>query len=254
MIYNWKEMKSKEIGEVRQGIVILPIGSLEQHANHLPLGTDIFIGDAIARQAAALSQKACCLLPSVTYGFSAHHMDFPGSVTLRQQTLEMLLEDIGESAVVSGFRNFVFLVSHGGNSAAVQFAVNELGKNHRECKFTMMRYWDFMREFVGEIRQTQLGGMGHAGELETSIMMYLYPELTGGGWENYQIATGDSWYHPDMFASNRIMTYKNFQDISPSGNVGTCETASPEKGKLLFDFVTKEIAEFLDGYFEEKGR
>lgn len=251
MIYYWKDLKTKEITDVQQGIAILPVGSLEQHANHLPLGTDVYLGDAIAAQAAKISEKACYLLPSVTYGFSAHHMDFSGSVTLRQKTLEMLVEDIAESAIASGFINFVFLISHGGNSAAVQFAVNELGSRHRNCKFTMMRYWDFMKEFVSEIRQTELGGMGHAGELETSVMQYLYPDLVGNEWGDYKLARGNAWYHPDMFAANRITTYMNFQDISPYGNVGTCEYASREKGKLLFDYVTKKISKFLDGYFDK---
>ncbi len=246
----WDKRKSAEFQAVSEkDIAVIVVGSCEQHAKHLPTGTDNFLGWKIAEAAAGNSRKNVYLLPIVSYGFSAHHMDFPGTITLKQKTLVHLLEDIAESVLKTGIRNLVFLISHGGNSAAVQTAVNDLGERNDSGCFVMLRYWDFMREFMEKIRDTELGGIGHAGEMETSLMKAVCPDLVGKDTEGYQLARGNEWNHPDMFAANKVTVYKNFKEISPWGNVGVPDTASKEKGEKILNYVTKEIARFFDEYF-----
>ena len=252
MKIEWDSLMTSDFQNItKQDVAVIVVGSLEQHARHLPLGTDVFLGNEIIREAAEKAKGRVFVLPPVTYGFSAHHMDFRGSITLRQKTLVALLEDIGEGVIKTGFLNLVFLISHGGNSAAVHLALNELGIKYSECKIVALRYWDFMKDFIREIRESSIGGMGHAGEMETSMMKYLYPELVSDDWKGYPLAKGNEWYHPDMFATNKIVVYQKFNTISPFGNVGVCEYASEEKGRRIVNYVGDELSRFLDGYFGE---
>ncbi len=250
MRIEWSSTRSPQFREVTKAdIAVVVVGSLEQHANHLPVGTDVFLGNAVAAAAAERSARRVYLLPPVTYGFSAHHMDFPGSITLKQRTLAAILEEIGDGVFHNGFSNLVFLNSHGGNSAAIHLAVNELGSRNEGKKVVTLRYWDFLREYIGELRESPMGGMGHAGELETSLMQYLWPGMVTDEWQEYRLAEGNEWHHPDMFAANRITTYQKFSDISPWGNVGVCDRASAEKGGKILQYLSREIGAFFDGYF-----
>lgn len=246
----WDELKAPDFKKVSsRDVAVLVIGSCEQHGKHLPTGTDAILGKKIAELAAEKSRKKVYVLPPIAYGFSAHHMDFKGSITLKQSTLSAVLQELTQGVLAAGITNVVFLLSHGGNSAAVHTAVNELGQKYEQGNFVMLKYWDFMREFAQDIRETPLGGIGHAGEMETSLMKAIRPELVGENISDYRLAEGNEWYHPDMFASSKITIYQNFKDVSPYGNVGVCETASSEKGEKILSYVTGEIARFLDEYF-----
>lgn len=249
MLIEWKECLAPEFKNItEEDVAVVVVGSLEQHAKHLPVGTDAYLGINVVKEAAKSARRRIFLLPPVTYGFSAHHMDFRGSITLRQKTLISLLEDIGEGVYASGFRNLIFLISHGGNSASVHVALNELGLRYHDYTVISMRYWDFIKKEIQEIRDTPPGGMGHAGELETSLMLCLYPEFVGTDRKNYELAEGNEWHHPDMFAANTITTYQRFCEISPYGNVGTCDTATAEKGERILECLTKKIGKFMDEY------
>lgn len=250
MLLEWRDLASPECSAMAEkGVAALVIGSCEQHGLHLPLGTDVYLGEAVMRRAAERAVREVVLLPSVAYGFSAHHMDFPGSITLTQKTLAAMITEVMSGVISAGFTKAVLVVSHGGNSPAVHTAVNELGIAFPQCSVAMLRYWDFMTEFMETLRDSPLGGIGHAGEMETSMMMALYPHLVGDEWENYSLAQGNDWYHPDMFAHNRVTVYRRFRDISPYGNVGVCQDASREKGEKILNYLGEEIGKFLDGYF-----
>src|SRR5690349_5514414 len=109
----WEEMTSPEIGALdrERTVVVLPIGSVEQHGNHMPVGTDTLLAKAVSL-AAAQADNDICVMPSPWYGFSAHHMRFPGSVTLSAQTLMAVVEDIVASVVKHGFRRILIVNGH----------------------------------------------------------------------------------------------------------------------------------------------
>lgn len=250
---NWKELNKNEFTDPGEGaLAALLVASCEQHANHLPMGTDVLLGTEILKHSAGRARRPVYLLPPLTYGFSAHHMDFPGSITLRQETLIHVIEEVISGVVHAGFRNVLLFVSHGGNTPAVHVALNELGIKYRDCLMSMIKYWDFLSGEIESIREDGMGSMGHAGEFETSLMMYLYPEYVGGNREGYKTAKGNEWNHPDMFAQNRAAVYRPFKEISEDGNVGVCTSASSQKGKRLYRLATEEIGRFMDGFYERK--
>ncbi|RKX99981.1 creatininase family protein, partial [Candidatus Poribacteria bacterium] len=104
----WEEVK-----EANVEIAILPIGSIEQHGRHLPLGTDWLIADRLARE---LGERLnAYVLPALPYGNSQEHMGFPGTIPLRPQTLALVIEDIILSLRHHGIKKVVVLSTHGGN-------------------------------------------------------------------------------------------------------------------------------------------
>src|SRR5918998_1073295 len=102
----WEELSSPTIAALDRDrtIVVLPLGSVEQHGAHLPLGTDTLLAHSVSLSAAARLPGRVVVLPPPWYGFSAHHMRFPGSVTLAPGTMMRLVEDIVTSVVEHGFR------------------------------------------------------------------------------------------------------------------------------------------------------
>ncbi len=227
---------------------ILPVASCEQHARHLPVGTDGLIGWRLAQAAAARASAAAVILPLQQIGYSPHHRAFAGYLTLSQDVMRRYLTEICLCAFQNGLERLLILNSHGGNQSCLQTVVNELGAVYGK-KAIVARYWDLIAGVVRENRSSGPGGMGHAGEFETSLMEYLYPELVRRDRiEDMPPAEGTPYHNPDMFAGNRIYQYKPFDEYSEQGNVGQPQFASAEKGKLFFQSAAAELAKLID-YF-----
>ena len=252
LLIKWNELNLNEVknNNSKSSIVMLNISSCEQHANHLPVGTDAFLGREVSEASAIKSDKNIYFLSTIEYGFSQHHMNFPGSITLTQNTLINLIKDIIHSVYKSGFRNMVIINSHGGNHPSIQVAVNEIGGVLPDLNVVALKYWDFISEEICSIRESEMGGIGHAGELETSLMLYLKPELVNEQYKfDYPVSRDNNWYNPDMFAKNKIYQYKPFDYYSKYGNIGEPKYATPEKGELMFNIITNKISKFLNEYF-----
>lgn len=250
MLIKWNECISTDFDSIsKDDIALIVVSSLEQHALHLPTGTDEYIGMAVAEGAAQKSKRKVYLMPSVNYGFSYHHLKFKGSVSIKQSNLIGVIKDIVKCTYASGFKNIVILNSHGGNMPALGVAVNELG-TEGIGKIALIRYWDFIGEFVSQIRESELGGIGHAGEMETSLMLHIKPELVDKSkLLGYKLAEGNKWHNPDMFAKNKVTIYKDFSEISPTGNVGIADFSNEQKGKAILEYTTNQISDFLDTFF-----
>lgn len=251
MLIKWNECLSSHFGNIQEeDIALITVSSLEQHALHLPTGTDEYIGQTVAEEAARKSKRKVYMMPSVNYGFSYHHLKFKGSVSIKQAGLIGMIKDIIKCVYNTGFRNIVILNAHGGNMPALSVAINELG-TEKIGNIALIRYWDFIGDFISKVRESDLGGIGHAGELETSLMMYIKPELVQKEkLQGYRLAEGNKWYSPDMFAKNKVTIYKDFSDISATGNVGISDFASEQKGKEILDYTTDQISEFLNVFFD----
>lgn len=255
MLLKWGTCTSCELARMdrSESIAVLVAGSCEQHARHLPLLTDTILGEAVVRAAAEKSEKQILLLPSLPYGFSRHHMNFAGSISMEQEELSSLVQTIFTAVHVHGFKNLAVINSHGGNTAALHTALNELGSRFG-IKLILAKYWDFAAEFIeSQWRDSPPGGLGHGGEMETALMMHIAPELVRGEEiTGYQLPKGGNrWFQADMFAKNTIVMYNNFDIYSADGNVGMAQYATPEKGRLLFEHCSGRLAEFFDGFWNE---
>ena len=179
----WERLKRTEIEQAAKAgaVAIIPIASLEQHANHLPVNTDSNIVSTVARRAAQAVEFPVLVLPTVWTGYSPHHMRHPGSVTLTYHTFVEVLTQVAKSVHTHGFRKILLLNGHGGNTAIVAGMRTKLAEEDGVASVVGCDYWDApgMPDAMRRLCPVDRGFVGHAGEFETSVQMHLQPELGG---------------------------------------------------------------------------
>jgi creatinine amidohydrolase len=153
---------------------VLAIGALEQHGPHLAMGTDTITASAVASD--ACHRTGVLVYPPLSYGWSDAHMGFPGTVSLRPETIQAFIEDWVESLTAHGFRRFLVLNGHRRtNLPPLQIAASRLSLSAQRIVAVADLGYVALEKSL-EIATSHLGGLGHADELETSHMMYLRPE------------------------------------------------------------------------------
>lgn len=177
----WQELRRPEIEKAaRDGaVVIIPTGSTEQHGNHLPVNTDANCCSTIARRAAqAVVEFPVLVLPIIWTGYSPHHMDFSGTITLTLQTFIEVLTQVASSIYAHGFKKMLFLNGHGGNGPMIKAMRRELAAREG-ISIVGYEYWQLpgVNEEMRAMSESDKGVIGHAGEMETSLELYLQPEL-----------------------------------------------------------------------------
>jgi creatinine amidohydrolase len=257
----WEEMTSPEIGALdrERTVVILPIGSVEQHGHHMPVGTDTLLAQTVSLAAAEMDGEII-VMPPPWYGFSAHHMRFPGSVTLSAQTLIAVVEDIVASVVKHGFRRILIVNGHGGNGGVIDVLASTLGHKHYGiARIAALTYFTLAREAIARLRKSEPGGMGHACEFETSMIQHIRPDLVKI--ERARITypnPGSRYLTTDLLGGSAIRFYHDFGDLSPTGTLGDPSLASAEAGETFFKAVVAElnafIADFRGWKIPETGR
>lgn len=150
-------------------MVIIPIGSTEQHGPHLPLGTDSYIATDLAKRIS--SRTGVVVAPVVLAGYSVYHSGFSGSLSLKPETMEQVLFETAEMLIKHGFRRIMFLNGHGGNAIVQSKVVHRINHNTEAIAVAL---GDYARS---ETEPSKDWFDQHAGVQETSIMLYLEPEL-----------------------------------------------------------------------------
>jgi creatinine amidohydrolase len=161
--------------------VILPLGSLEEHGPHLPLGTDTFHALDLARRVADL--RPVVVAPPVFYGMCRSTREHPGTVSISGDTLRALLVDLGREFHRLGLRNLVFISGHAGGThmSAVVEAGERLLAELPEVRVAVVNLLELLREVLTEQPDlVQTKGDSHAGEVETAVMLAAYPDLVHG--------------------------------------------------------------------------
>lgn len=248
----FEELTSPEVDALdRDGtVLVLPLGSVEQHGNHMPLGTDTMLSQAVSLAAAERMAGRVAVLPPPWYGFSAHHMRFAGSITLRAETLMAMADDIVASLVQHGFRRILIVNGHGGNGGVIDVLASTLGhKHYGRARIAATTYFQLAREAIARLRQSEPGGMGHACEFETAMIQHLRPELV----RLDRAATtypdpGSRYLTTDLLGGSPIRVYHDFGDLSPSGTLGDPSLATPDKGAAFFDAVVGELVAFIEDF------
>ncbi|WP_244975977.1 creatininase family protein [Nocardia huaxiensis] len=154
-------------------VAVLPIGSFEQHGEFHPLITDTTIACAIAKRIAI--DYDLMQLPPVTFSCSHEHADFPGSVSIRATTLVSIINDVADSLRASGIDRLVIVNGHGGNYVLQNVVQESNTSKRRMTLFPMPSDWQQART-MSSMKTTAHEDM-HAGELETSILLHVAPEL-----------------------------------------------------------------------------
>jgi len=248
----WEELSVPQIDRLDRDrtVLVLPVGSVEQHGRHLPVGTDSLLAHAISLAAAARMEGRVAVLPPPWYGFSAHHMRFAGTITLNASTMLALVKDIAASVVAHGFRRLLIVNGHGGNNGVIDVLASELGHLHYgEARIASLTYFQLARAAIAELRESRSGGMGHACEFETSMVQHIRPELVA---TEHAVAMypdpGSRYLTTDLLGGSAVRTYHDFGDLSETGTLGDPSLASPEKGARFFEAVVAELTKFVDDF------
>jgi creatinine amidohydrolase len=237
----------QEIAAVDGSMLVVPVGSTEQHGPHLPVATDTILADAISHAGLdRVSDLPALVTPPVWTGYSPHHLSFGGTISLEHDDLLALLEDVARTALENDFDALAFVNGHGGNSPAIKSATSTVGVEHAGVEVVGLTYFELAAPFVEEIRKSDRGGMSHAGEFETSLMLHLRSDLVSE--DRAEATPQDSLYTNglhDMFAGGPLSVYREFREYSETGAIGAPELATAETGAELYDRLGDELAVVL---------
>jgi creatinine amidohydrolase len=246
MHYEWRKLRADELRkQARQNaIVIIPVASLEQHGPHLPVEVDSMLGETIAVRTAVkvlARGESVLVLPVLWTGLSEHHMSFGGTVTLDNAGFTALIEGVVRSVVRHGFRRIVLLNAHGGNENALRTITDDLTPK-LGVPVVQFTYWYAAAVAIAKILETQ-GGLQHACEAETAMMMAISPDLVAVD----RIPLAKSNTSPDVsdVAGGGVYMWRSIGSRSGSGVIGNPEAATPEKGEALLDAISSALADKL---------
>lgn len=241
----------RQIAAEPESVLLVPVGSLEQHGHHLPTVTDTALADAVTNLAAErVADRMPVLVTPVQWtGHSPMHLDsFGATVSLSLEGLVGGLEGIGRTGLNNGFDAIVFINGHGDNSPAIDGAVSKLGAAYPDVEVLGLTYYHLISEFANEVRESDVGGMSHGGELETSLMLHLFPELVHkekiSEWERRDMAYRHA--AADMTESGPINVYRSSNRYSESGVEGDPSVASATTGEEIFDRLGDEFEALLE--------
>ena len=223
-------------------IALIPVGSLEQHGPHLPLDTDAFDAEYLARQVAqACTSPKPLVLPLVSYGVSYEHDEFKGTVSITNNTLSNLVYDIGMSAARSGINKLVIINGHGGNAPALNYAAQMI---NRDAKI-------FVCVDTGETSDVDIYKMidtpndVHAGEIETSTSLAVRPHLVKMDQAPRMVPQFSSRYL--NFTSRRgVSWYAYTQNVSADGVMGDATKATAEKGRKIWKVMIAHLVALVE--------
>jgi creatinine amidohydrolase len=237
-----------EASAAARWIAVLPLAATEQHGPHLPLETDVMIGEAYLARVRELLPEAIAVtfLPIEKIGISTEHIDFKGTQTLSNEAALRKWTAIGESVAGRGVKKIVIVTSHGGNSAAMTLVAQDLRAHHGMLAVTTS--WSRFGTPDGMFPEDELRHGIHGGAVETSIMLARYGKHvrvdTIADFPSRSIAMEKqfrwlSTQRPAPFAWQA-------QDLHQSGAVGNATLASREKGEALLEHGAKGFIELLE--------
>lgn len=210
-------------------ILAVPVGSTEQHGPHLPLSTDTDVAAALAAELAR-RRSDVVVAPALPYGASGEHADFPGTLSIGHEALELLLVELGRSASLS-FRAMLLVVGHGGNALAVSRAVRRLRYEGRHVLAWSPKW----------------RGDWHAGRTETSVQLALDP----GRVRADRAEAGASGELADLMPALRE---RGVRAVSPNGVLGDPAGASAEHGRALLRAAADDLAAAVAAWVAELDR
>lgn len=228
-------------------IAVLPLAATEQHGPHLPLETDVMIGEAYLARARELlpATLPVTFLPIETIGISTEHTDYPGTQTLSTDAALKRWMALGEDVARRGVKKLVMVTSHGGNSAAMQLVAQDLRAQHKMLAVTTS--WSRFGVPEGLFSAAELRHGIHGGAVETSIMLARYPQaVKKDAIADFPSAAAAMEKEFRWLSTQRPAPFAwQAQDLNASGAVGDARQATAEKGERLLNHGARAFCELL---------
>ena len=239
----WEEAKA-----FNAKLILLPIGSIEQHGYHLPLNNDTFVAEKLAGcVASSMNARGCPTLvaPSIPVGLSGHHMAFYGSLTLSTETFQAVVREVCISLGQHGLRNIIIVNGHGGNSAALRKAIASFPST---IQASLLEYWRHLTP--DSIKEIESAFFCHACEGETSLSLAL-GQLAHMDRAVCNYPTGDYSAYNLLNGTGEINgPLPPIHTISPSGVIGDSTLANKLKGERILSALMPEMLATLTDRLE----
>lgn len=245
---------ARAAGTLDRMIVVLPVAATEQHGPHLPLQVDTALVDGVIARALPhiAGNVPAVFLPTQAVGFSPEHAAFPGTLTLKAETVIRLWTELGECVAAAGVKRLVLFNSHGGQVGLMDVVARDL-----RARLGMLVYsvnWfglplvdaqgrDVNAEFSAHEHRFGI----HAGDIETSMMLALRPDLVDmTRTENFASTSEDrAKAFPILGNGKSAKLGWQMQDYHPAGAVGNAAAATPDKGHRVLDAAGRALAQLL---------
>lgn len=236
----WQSLRRDEIAAASEAgaAVLVPVGSIEQHGTHLPVNTDIAIATAVCVRASETSEPPSALVaPAIWSGYSPHHMNLPGTLTLDLNTLQALIYEVCVGIWHHGFRKILLVNGHGGNTGPIAGTAQRLtsaGHPVLSCSVG-----NLVGDELDTIFERRVKGGGHADEFETSIMLCLHPE---------SVDTSKAVDYMDLKSQDLIeagITVPSVFAPDDPGVRGYPTLATAEKGRRFLELASERLADLV---------
>lgn len=253
--YLFEHLTYEEVNDAaaRGAVCVLPIATIEDHGPHLPVDTDVVIVTEVCTRGVSRIPEEAVLLPTVRIGYSPHHMDFPGTLTIRWNTFVEYCLDITRSLVRHGFTKMLIVNGHGSNRPLGEMVarLTIVEHPHTHCAFTS--WWDLhdVREAFRRVRESEI--TAHACELETSVYLAVdesrvYMDRAERDM-SYQMSPhfwGDLLgQKPDPSFKNSLWMTEFWSMDTRHGIKGDATKATQEKGRLVLEAAARELEEII---------
>jgi creatinine amidohydrolase len=249
----WEELSAEELEAAinkSKGVCILPIGVLEKHGSHLPLGTDMYIVNAIANKVA--EQSLAVVFPYYFFGQIAEARHVKGALAATHRLIMDALLEMCDEIYRNGFTKILLLNGHGGNEHFLPFFTQQFPGLSRPYAV----YTRFVHDISGDqlkAIQTSSGESdmgGHAGFLETSLMMYLRPELVH--MDRLKVQESASMERLKELEEAGVFSGFNWYAKYPHHFAGDPSRAAPEHGAFIFDILLENSVKAINALKDDK--
>lgn len=244
--FRWPELKAFS---EQNAIILFPIGQTEQHGPHLPVGCDTMISFGTAERIAMAAQKEMpiLVLPAVWAGYSGKGLfNWPGTISLPTEIVIATIESIVCSLNASGFKKFLLLNSHGHHEGIINVAARNIAD---KCKVTLVvsNIWRMAEEITQKVRESEDGGVNHACEYETSLLLEMEKRVDMSLAQDEPVKSPCRYVGGDMITRHKAKVFWSTwsHTSSKTGTYGCPTKATKAKGKEIMDATVKEYLELL---------
>ncbi len=249
MLTRWTDMTWQDFLQVDydRAVALMPVAAIEQHGPHLPVSVDADLNAGIIEAAVERigADVPVYLLPALPIGKSNEHSAYPGTLTLGAQTLIALWTDVAESVLRAGFKRLVLFNSHGGQPQIADIVVRDLRVRHHVLAVAASSYALGTPDGLFDADEEMFGI--HAGDVETSMMMYLRGDVVRTDKLDNFPSVGEAIAHDHevLRLEGGVGMGWMTQDVNPTGAIGDARPASAEKGRLAVDYAASKLATLL---------
>ena len=236
-------------------VLLLPIGSTEQHGHHLPLDVDNFLARGICVTAAKLAPREMLVMPTIPYGYNEHALDFPGTIHITYEHFIEYCLDVCKSVAYAGFDRIILVDGHGSNEHLCEFIARR-ATLETDAMLASVMWTNLAVEAFESVRDSGPGGAAHACELETSAYLYLDPtrvkmELALDHFGGAAGTQGSKFLHVDLTKGwGPVKVVRWTSSATPTGVSGAPTLATAQKGETIVNGAARNLAEFVREFRE----